>query len=181
MYKRQDPWRIYLTTDHPNGGCFWRYPEIIRLLMDKEFRKEQIKQLSADAQSRIVLGELDREYTLSEVAIITSAGPARALGLSQKGHLGVGADADVTIYPARPANDEMLFSYPRYVLKGGEIVVEEGEIRAVSEGKEFVFRPAYDEQIEEYIRPLFQKVYTMSFENYPVEIERVRGAEVVTK
>ena len=102
--------------------------------MDKEFRKEQIKKLSDDARSRIVLGELDREYTLSEVAIITSAGPARALGFSQKGHLGVGADADVTIYPARPANDEMLFSYPRYVLKGGEIVVEEGEIRAVSEG-----------------------------------------------
>jgi len=51
----------------------------------------------------------------------------------------------------------------------------------VSEGREFVFRPAYDEQIEEYIRPLFQKVYTMSFENYPVELERVRGAEVVTK
>ncbi|HVQ15835.1 MAG TPA: amidohydrolase family protein, partial [Vicinamibacterales bacterium] len=177
----KDPWRIYLTTDHPNGGCFWRYPEIIRLLMDKEFRKEQLKRLSDDARSRIVLGELDREYTLSEVAIITSAGPARALGLSQKGHLGVGADADVTIYPARPAGDEMLFSYPRYVLKGGEIVVEEGEIRSVTEGKEFVFRPGYDEQIEEYIRPLFQKVYTMSFENYPVEIERVRGAEVITK
>ena len=34
--------------------------------------------------------------------IITSAGPARALGLSQKGHLGVGADADVTMYPASP-------------------------------------------------------------------------------
>src|SRR5262245_16825913 len=21
----KDPWRIYLTTDHPNGACFWRY------------------------------------------------------------------------------------------------------------------------------------------------------------
>ena len=147
--------------------------------MDAEFRKEQIKRLSTDAQSRIVLGEINREYSLSEIAIITSAGPARALGLSHKGHLGVGADADVTIYPAKPANDEMLFSYPRYVLKGGEVVVEEGEIRAVSEGREFVFRPAYDAAIEDYIRPLFQKVYTMSFENYPVEIERVRGAEIV--
>ena len=128
-----------------------------------------------------MLGEIDREYTLFEIAIITSAGPARALGLSQKGHLGVGADADVTIYPAKARTTSMLFTYPRYVLKGGEIVVEEGEIRAVSEGREFIFRPAYDEQIEEYIRPLFQKVYTISFENYPVEIERVRGAEVVDK
>ena len=39
---------------------------------------------------------------LSEIAIITSAGPARALGLKQKGHLGVGADGDVTIYSAKP-------------------------------------------------------------------------------
>jgi formylmethanofuran dehydrogenase subunit A len=91
-----------LTTDHPNGACFWRYPEIIQLLTDAEFRKEQVKQLPTKAQQRIVLGDLDREYTLSEIAIITSAGPARSLGLSQKGHLGVGADADVAIYHEKP-------------------------------------------------------------------------------
>ena len=33
-----DPWRIFLTTDHPNGGCFWRYPEIIQLLMNADHR-----------------------------------------------------------------------------------------------------------------------------------------------
>src|SRR4029078_2812721 len=93
-----DPWRVYLTTDHPNGAAFCRYPEIIQLLMDSEFRREQLKKLSPKALKRIVLPELDREYTLSEIAIITSAGPARALGLPQKGHLGVGADADGTVY-----------------------------------------------------------------------------------
>ena len=31
-----DPWRIFLTTDHPNGACFWRYPEIIHLLMNAD-------------------------------------------------------------------------------------------------------------------------------------------------
>ena len=41
---------------------------------------------------------LSREYTLNEIAIITRAGPARLLGLRHKGHLGVGADADVTVY-----------------------------------------------------------------------------------
>jgi formylmethanofuran dehydrogenase subunit A len=65
------------------------------------------------------------------------------------------------------------------VLKGGDVVVEEGEVRAVSEGREFVFRPAYDETIEEYLRPLFQKVYTMSFENYPSEIERLHNPDVI--
>ncbi|PYR24579.1 MAG: formylmethanofuran dehydrogenase subunit A [Acidobacteria bacterium] len=176
----KDPWRVFLTTDHPNGGGFWRYPEIIQLLMDADYRKEQTKKLHPDAQKRIVLADLDRQYTLSDVAIITSAGPARALGLSQKGHLGVGADADVTIYPAKPNKDGVLFSYPRYVIKGGEIMVEEGEVRATSEGREFVVRPSYDEQIVEYIRPLFDKVYTMSFENYPVEIERLRQPRVTT-
>jgi formylmethanofuran dehydrogenase subunit A len=175
----KDPWRVFLTTDHPNGGCFWRYPEIIRLLMDVDFRKEQVRQLPAAAHSRILLGDLDRQYTLSEVAIVTSAGPARALGLSKKGHLGVGADADVTVYPAQPDADGMLFTYPRYVLKGGEVIVEEGELRGLTEGREFIFRPEFDPQIEEFLRPLFQKVYTISFENYPVELERLRHAEIV--
>jgi len=39
----QDPWRIALTTDHPNGAAFINYPRIIRLLMDREFRKEMMQ------------------------------------------------------------------------------------------------------------------------------------------
>jgi formylmethanofuran dehydrogenase subunit A len=173
----KDPWRIFLTTDHPNGACFWRYPEIIYLLMNRDFRLERVKALPEKALKRIVLADLDREYTLLEIAIITSAGPARALGMAQKGHLGVGADADLTIY-----NDKKdalrMFGYPRYVIKGGEVVVEEGDIRKVTEGREFLVQPAYDETIEDFLRPLFQQVYTMSFENYPVEMERIARPEV---
>jgi formylmethanofuran dehydrogenase subunit A len=172
-----DPWRIFLTTDHPNGAGFWRYPELVQLLMDRDLRRERVKALPPKAQKRIVLGDLDREYTLSEIVTITSAGPARALGLAQKGHLGVGADADVAIYDERPGG-VALFKAPRYVIKGGEVVVEEGQIRAVAEGREFVVRPAFDPQIEEYLRPLFQQVYTMSFDNYPVEAERVHGMQL---
>ncbi len=167
-----DPWRVYLTTDHPNGAAFWRYPEIIQLLMNAEFRKEQLKKLPPKALTRIFLPELTREYTLYEIAIITSAGPARALGLAQKGNLGIGADADVAIY--NESKDVVrMFSYPRYVLKGGEVVLEEGEIRKTVEGKGLLVRPTYDEKIEEFIRPLFQQYYTMSFDNYPVEMERI--------
>ena len=173
----EDPWRVFLTTDHPNGACFWRYPEIIQLLTDAEFRKEQVKKLPTKAQQRIVLGDLDREYTLSEIAIITSAGPARSLGLSQKGHLGVGADADVAIYHEKP-EDGRLFTYPRYVIKSGEIVVEDGDVRATTNGREFIVHPECDDQIEQYLREVFPKVYTMSFENYPVEIERLRHAQI---
>jgi len=137
-----------------------------------------VRTLPDKARQRIVLEDLDREYTLTEVAIITSAGPARSLGLTRKGHLGIGADADVTIYPVNPDHG-FLFSYPRYVIKGGTIVVEEGDLRQVTEGREFIVHPACDDAIEDYIRPLFEKVYTMSFANYPVEMERLRRPEVI--
>jgi formylmethanofuran dehydrogenase subunit A len=173
----KDPWRIFLTTDHPNGACFWRYPEIIHLLMNADYRKECVKKLPPKALKRITLADLDRQYSLFEIAIITAAGPARALGLTQKGHLGVGADADVSIYNQNP-DGVLMFRYPRYVIKGGEVVVEEGDIRKVIDGEEFVVHPAYDEKIEDYLRPLFQQIYTMSFDNYPVEMERVHGLKL---
>ena len=81
----KNPWQVMMSTDHPNGGSFLAYPQIIRLLMDREFRREQLGRCPAAVRERTVLGELDREYTLEEIAIITRAGPARALGLAQKG------------------------------------------------------------------------------------------------
>ncbi len=172
-----DPWRVFLTTDHPNGACFWRYPEIIHMLMDAEFRNEQVKKLPEKALAKTIIAELDREYSLAEIAIITSAGPARALGMKNKGHLGIGADADVAIYHDKP-DGRFLFRYPRYVLKGGEVVVEEGDIKSVKLGKEFLVRPRFDPQVEEHLRPVFQRNYSIEFENYPVEIDLLENADV---
>lgn len=172
-----DPWRIFLTTDHPNGACFWRYPEIIHMLMDAEFRKQEVRKLPEKAIARTVIADLDREYSLYEIAIITSAGPARAMGMQHKGHLGVGADADIAIYHDKP-DGRFLFRYPRYLIKGGEIVVEEGDIKSLKLGREFLVKPQFDPKVEEYLKPVFQQQYTMSFENYPVELERIEHAEV---
>ena len=33
-----DPWQVVMSTDHPNGGSFMAYPQIIRLLMDRQYR-----------------------------------------------------------------------------------------------------------------------------------------------
>ena len=49
--------------------------------------------------------------------------PARLLGLTDKGHLGVGADADITIYDDRE-DREAMFAAPRYVIKDGRAIVE---------------------------------------------------------
>jgi formylmethanofuran dehydrogenase subunit A len=75
--------------------------------------------------------------TLSEIAIVTRAGPARVLGLKHKGHLGAGADADITIYHDNPADPQRMFESPRYVFKGGRVLVEDGELREAVQGQKF--------------------------------------------
>jgi len=35
-----------LSTDHPNGGTFLSYPELIRLLMDRAYRDERLKRVN---------------------------------------------------------------------------------------------------------------------------------------
>ena len=91
----KDPWRVVLSTDHPNGGSFLSYPALIQLLMDRSARDEQLKRANLKLLAGSALADgLAREYTLNEIAIVTRAGPARLLGLAAKGHLGVGADAD---------------------------------------------------------------------------------------
>ena len=97
------------TTPTAPRSCATR--EIIHLLMDRDFRNEQIKKRQQKAIGRTVLrDDLEREYTLGEIAIVTRAGPARLLGLAHKGHLGVGADADVTIYNENADREEMFSS-----------------------------------------------------------------------
>jgi formylmethanofuran dehydrogenase subunit A len=166
----QDPWRLALSTDHPNGASFVAYPQVIRLLMDREFRREAVKKVNQKAIAGTVLADLDREYSLYEIAIITRAAPARILGLKNKGHLGVGADADITIYDRRRDWEET-FSVPRYVIKEGDVLVEDGSIRRETFGKTFHVSPGYDAAVERDIRKYFRKYYTIEFENYPVRLE----------
>jgi formylmethanofuran dehydrogenase subunit A len=174
-----DPWRVFLTTDHPNAGTFWAYPQIIKLLMDHEYRKQAIVGANGTALKRTVLQELDREYSLYEIAIITRAGPARALGLERtKGHLGPGAGADITLHD--PNDDvEQMFSNPRAVFKDGVLVVEEGHIRATPPGKTLYVSPGYDPAIEAPIRDHFDRYMTIVYENYPVTMDYLPHAEEV--
>jgi formylmethanofuran dehydrogenase subunit A len=170
----RDPWQVMLSTDHPNGGSFLSYPKLIRLLMDRGFREDQIGRANPRAIRRTALLDgLDREYTLNEIAIITRAGPARRLGLRDKGHLGIGADADVTIYHDRADREEM-FSTPRYVIKGGELAVDDGELRRSDDGLLLCSRAAFDPDITQVLQPLFAHRYSVAFEHYPVRDPALR-------
>jgi len=163
-----DPWRVVLSTDHPNGATFSSYPQLIQLLMDRTVRDEQLKRINQRMLAGTALADgLPREYTLNEIAIVTRAGPARLLGLSNKGHLGPGADADITIY-ARQPDIAAMFATPRYVFKAGELIVEEGQLRRAPSGRRLHVRPGYDRAVERDLARWFDAYGTIAFENYPV-------------
>ena len=174
----QDPWRVMFSTDHPNGASFRTYPRLIRLLMDRGFRAEMMKQVNQKAISNCLLPQLDREYSLYEIAIITRAAPARALGLANKGHLGVGADADITIY-TDDENRERMFNAPRYVIKAGKSIIEDHEFVDDHIGRFLHTEPEYDSAIEDQIRPFFDDYYSIRFNNYRVDASYLHDHEVI--
>jgi formylmethanofuran dehydrogenase subunit A len=174
-----DPWRIALSTDHPNGGSFLAYPQIIALLMDRGRRAEALAALPAKVRDRCPLGDLSREYSLAEIAIITRSGPARMLGMTHKGHLGPRADGDVTIY--RPdADKERMFSLPRYLLKAGQVVLDDGELREADDGSLLHVAPERDTEAEAEIGRWFNERSSIRFANYgmgPDEVPNARRVE----
>ncbi|MDR2220013.1 MAG: formylmethanofuran dehydrogenase subunit A [Methylobacillus sp.] len=162
-----DPWRIFLTTDHPNGAPFTSYPHLIKLLMDKSFRKDVFATLNADAQTMSTLASIDREYTLYEIAIMTRAGAAKLVGLHDRGHLGAGAAADITVYTDN-ADREKMFAKPDYVFKDGQLVVKDGSIVKVVWGATHTVRPEFDRGIEKEIKTYFDKYHTIKMEHMKV-------------
>jgi len=167
-----DPWRVVLSTDHPNGGSFLAYPELIRLLMDRTYRDSCLARVHPGLLAGSAMADgIAREYTLDEIAILTRAAPARLLGLARKGHLGPGADADVTVY-ARDTDLSKMFATPRYVVKGGVVVVEEGQLRRAPRGARLHVRPGHDAAVERHIEAFFDRHATVSFRNYPIGVLR---------
>lgn len=167
-----DPWRIFLTTDHPNGAPFTSYPHLIRLLMDRSFRNDMLATINKDAAAASVLGSIDREYSLYDIAIMTRAAPARSLGLKNRGHLGSGSIADITVYND-VKNKEKMFEKPLYVFKDGELVAKNGKIVKVTTGGTHVLRPEYDKSIERSLKKYFDDYQTVKLGNFKIDDDEI--------
>jgi formylmethanofuran dehydrogenase subunit A len=178
----EDPWKVFLTTDHPNGAPFTSYPHLIKLLMDKSFRNDILHQLPKEILKHTILHTLKREYTLNEIAIMTRAAPAKILGLDKKGNLSNGSDADITIYDKKENDIEKMFSHPTLVIKDGHVVVENGNIKKYIWGKTQTVKPEYDTSIEKSLDKFFNKYHTMKLENYIIDDEEMNtliGNEII--
>lgn len=139
----RNPWQVVLTTDHPNGGPFTSYPHLIRLLMDRSFREEQLAKLHPEVAQSSALKSITRELTLQEIAILTRAAPAKLLGLRDRGHLGEGAAADIAVY-RDDADRERMFTAPELVFKDGVLVSRAGRLTAEPVGGTHFVAPDYD-------------------------------------
>ena len=167
-----DPWRIFLTTDHPNGAPFTSYPHLIRLLMDRSFRNDMLATINKGAAAASVLSSIDREYTLYEIATMTRAAPARSLGLKNRGHLGGGAIADITVYN-NIKNKEKMFEKPLYVFKNGEEIVKNGKIVKVVTGGTHTLKPDYDKSIEKSLKKYFDRYMTVKLGNFKIDDDEI--------
>lgn len=162
-----NPWQVVLTTDHPNGGPFTSYPHLIRLLMDKSFRDEQLAKLHPEVAANCALKSMTRELTIDEIAILTRAGPARLLGLRDRGQLAPGAAADIAIY-RDDADRERMFATPEWVFKDGTLVARAGVVKATPVGGTHHVEPGYDRMIEKTLRRHWADHGAITFDNVAI-------------
>lgn len=126
-----DPWKIFLSTDSPNGGSFHNYPKIVAWLMDRKYRNKLLEESHPWASQRTTLPSLDREFSLEDIAIMTRAAPGKSLGIDIS--LKEGNPGSLAIYDLSPEESsgekiEKAFSSPKWVVKNGEVVVEDGKL-----------------------------------------------------
>lgn len=189
----KDPYKVLLTTDHPNGGPFVNYPEVIALLMSNKKRQEEIKTVHEAVHKRTKIPGIDRELDFNDIAIMTRAGSAKVLGLlDTKGHLGIGADADIAIYDLKPdqidpsvehAKVKSAFQSAAYTIKGGEVVVKDGRITATPMGRTYwvdaSVPPEHTEIMMKDIRNKFKNYYSIGLANYMVQDAYLTHPKVV--
>jgi formylmethanofuran dehydrogenase subunit A len=63
-----------------------------------------------------------------------------------------------------------MFATPRYVIKAGALVVEEGQLRRAPVGRRLHVQPEFDRAIEPGLRRYFDRYSTVSFDHYPVRL-----------
>jgi formylmethanofuran dehydrogenase subunit A len=145
--------------------------------MDRDFRLAWFEKLHPKVREYTCLNDLTREYTVEEIAVITRSGPARALGLKNKGHLGAGADADIAVYSLSDDKQEM-FSSVKYLIKDGNIVFRDGSIKESFSGKALGLDIHEEAELAPDLKEYFEQYSTVALSNYRVEEEYTPRVEL---
>lgn len=176
----ESPERLFFTTDHPNGAPFTAYPELLRLLMDADYRQHCMSLVNQEALSLTLLPELKREFSLSEVAVMTRSAAAKLLGLNDRGHLAPGAIADIAVYDQdkfstaissdqAKINYQAMFADAALLFKNGRLVVEDGVVVDRPTSLAQTISPDFDQRITHTIQDHFDRFYSLKLSNYAVQ------------
>jgi formylmethanofuran dehydrogenase subunit A len=185
-----DPWRVIPTTDHPNAGPFKDYPIMFSWLISKKAREDMMKEVNQRALKKTTLPSIDVEFSLYDIAIMTRAAPAKLLGLDRfKGHLGVGADADIAIYDLNPREVDLSRDYEKFikafkrawlVIKSGEIVVKEGEVVKTIYGSTYYVEPEIPSELkrdlDSFLKKKFKEYYSITLDSLLIREYELRRA-----
>ncbi|WP_374306833.1 formylmethanofuran dehydrogenase subunit A [Methylocella sp.] len=162
-----DPYRIFFTTDHPNGAPFTSYPDILALLMSRQKRAEVLARVPQEILALTTLPSIEREYSIFDVATMTRAAPAKLFGFKDRGQLGEGAVADVSVYS--PSDDfAKMFRRAHLVFKDGDLVVRDGEISHYRWGKALRVLPGFDRAINRRLESYYERHYGLSYNMFAV-------------
>ena len=141
-----DPWRVVLSTDHPNGGSFLSYPALIQLLMDRAVRDERSKQVNPSCWPDQRAGrwacpgvhpQRDRDHHPCR----TGAAPGpQAQGAPRRG-----ADADVTVYCRRLRYRADVRDATLRAQGGSARSSKKGSSARAPAGRRLRVRPGYDD------------------------------------
>lgn len=178
LLRSPDPTRLFLTTDHPNGAPFTAYPQVIEWLMSRPARQEVLKNSHPAGTHKTGLAGIQREYSLAEIFAMTSWGPAKALGLTDRGHLGAGALADLRCY-RKQADLRAMFACPAWVMRRGRVVVRDGQFTAPEDGGLLVVRPAWDESRTKRIHTALAELVSVPADDYALGATGQPGAKEV--
>ncbi len=172
--------RTFITTDHPNAGPFIRYPRVIKWLMSKEAREATLATMKNTDRviNATYIHGIDRELTLYEIAQMTRL-PGKCLGLGNiYGGLSPGLDGSVAVYdlnyndlPKDPEKIESAFLRASCFIRGGEVVVRDGEVLGHGHKKTVWVNVNMPEnpQVTRDVSEAFHKgTYTVNISNYPV-------------
>jgi formylmethanofuran dehydrogenase subunit A len=162
-----DPWRVFFTTDHPNGAPFTSYPDLFALLMSRDLRARWISELPSEAMAVTTLPSIAREYSLYEIAAMTRAAPAMLFGLTDRGHLATGAIADVAVYEDIPDRAQM-FRAAALVFKNGDLVVRDGRVTHYRWGRALAVTPERDRAIDRRMKSYYEERYGLSDQSVKV-------------
>ncbi len=129
--------------------------------MSSELRTKWISELPPEAMAVTTLPSITREYSLYEITAMTRAAPAKLLGLTDRGHLGAGAVADVAVYNDSPDRAQM-FRAAALVFKNGDLVVRDGHVTHYPSGRALAVAPERDRAIDRRMKDYYEESYGLS-------------------